>query len=774
MSVTARFMSNNADIGLPNPPNDSISSFSFSNKADYLAVGSWDNSVRVYEVSPQGQSKGIAVYTHLAPENSRIFSGSVDNTGLMFDLVTGQTTQVAQHAGPVKIVKWYWDVRAPSPIATVKLPERCYALDARYPLMVAATAERRILTFDLAQSPILYENTASPQRLQTRVVTCCPDKIGFAVGGIEGRVSFCYLEENNKRSKKNDQSLIYSINDINFHPVHGTFSTCGSDGTVHFWDRDARMRLKSFNRASGPIVCSAFNRTGSIFAYAVSYDWHKGFSGMTSKQPNKIMVHVVKDEDVRKRATRSTYLLLETDLHLEMNNQIISPNPIYGRIFEAENIALSKTPSNFQVYGGIREVYGFYLHILKDLLLNLSSSKETSSSLHNLPDSLHALDSHLDSLRDRQALLLHQLEQVNADISMAETKRARINNDNVLISKLPPELLSHIFLSCQKEFHAFQIIASQHPKACLLLREYLESLQASQLDFLAIHVDWADSGPYDRIMSNVPLILKGGAPSLTSLQLTGIASGLRPPISSGITTLHLDGVYMLDLTVFDYRNILAATPSLVNLSLRGLKIDQPAAGMKELQTLELPQLRSLRFRAKDTDHPFTYNNPLLTALPLNQLENLVLCDMDKLWLFDFPNVRDLSLYECNFGISDIGQLMLAFPSVASLTLESASLLYMALSIEGKPVWWPNLRTLRVRDLAINDVPILLRMVQRRTQMDHPVEVVGFDITSRRRASSILGTLEVWTKIYRIGDYPEPWPPGVNVDVIEDDRFWEIY
>ncbi|KAJ4478541.1 hypothetical protein C8R41DRAFT_511123 [Lentinula lateritia] len=483
---------------------------------------------------------------------------------------------------------------------------------------------------------------------------------------------------------------------------------------------------------------------------------------------------------------------------------------------------------------------------------------ETSSSLHNLPDSLHALDSHLDSLRDRQTLLLHQLEQVNADISVAETKRARINNDNMLISKLPPELLSHIFLSCQKEFHAFQIIASQvcsrwrelaygtpllwadiriplehsshissrqhkletylsrsgpsclfaarihirsnldfspflsliashisrcshlsisvlkHPKACLLLREYLESLQASQLNFLALHVDWADSGPYDRIMSNVPLILKGGAPSLTSLQLTGIASGLRPPISSGITTLHLDGVYMLDLTVFDYRNILAATPSLVNLSLRGLKIDQPAAGMKELQTLELPQLRSLRFRAKDTDHPFTYNNSLLTALPLNQLENLVLCDMDKLWLFDFPNVRDLSLYECNFGISDIGQLMLAFPSVASLTLESASLLYMALSIEGKPVWWPNLRALRVRDLAINDVPILLRMVQRRTQMDHPVEVVGFDITSRRRASSILGTLEVWTKIYRIGDYPEPWPPGVNVDVIEDDRFWEIY
>ena len=41
-----------------------------------------------------------------------------------------------------------------------------------------------------------------------------------------------------------DQSLVYAVNDISFHPVHGTFSTCGSDGTINFWDKDARTRLK--------------------------------------------------------------------------------------------------------------------------------------------------------------------------------------------------------------------------------------------------------------------------------------------------------------------------------------------------------------------------------------------------------------------------------------------------------------------------------------------------------------------------------------------------
>ncbi|KAJ4480035.1 hypothetical protein J3R30DRAFT_3701207 [Lentinula aciculospora] len=488
----------------------------------------------------------------------------------------------------------------------------------------------------------------------------------------------------------------------------------------------------------------------------------------------------------------------------------------------------------------------------------MSLLEGNSCSPPDLPDSVHAIHAHLNSLRGRQAVLLRQLEQINEEIQAVETKRARIDNENASISKLPPELLSRIFLLCQKDsehnasqftasrvcsrwrnlsngtallwtkiritlehiFHVpsrlhklethltrsgpsgiftahldvhtnldfspfLKLIAShisrcsrlsisvlKHPKACLLLREYLEYLQASQLNYLSIHVDWADSGPYDRVMSNVPLIFKGGAPLLTSLQLTGIASALRPPISSDITTLHLDGVYMLELTVYNYRNLLAATPSLVNLSLRGLKIDKPSAGMEE--ALELPRLRSLRCRAKDTDHPFTSANSLFTALPLHQLESLVLCDVDNLWLFDFPNVKDLSLHGCGFGVSHIGHLMLAFPSVVSLTLESASLLYMALSIEGRPVWWPNLRVLCVRDLAKDDAPTLLKMVQGRAQMNRPLEIVCLNRSSRRRASGILDALENLTKVSHLGSHAEPWPPGADAGLLEDDSFWDDY
>ena len=40
--------------------------------------------------------------------------------------------------------------------------------------------------------------------------------------------------------------------------------------------QDSRQRLKAFSKANMPIPVGAFNRDGTIFAYAVSYDWSKG------------------------------------------------------------------------------------------------------------------------------------------------------------------------------------------------------------------------------------------------------------------------------------------------------------------------------------------------------------------------------------------------------------------------------------------------------------------------------------------------------------------
>ncbi|KAF7790186.1 hypothetical protein EIP86_001138 [Pleurotus ostreatoroseus] len=83
----------------------------------------------------------------------------------MLDMFTGQSVQVAQHSESVKAVRWvespngsylvtgswdktikYWDLRSATPMATVQLPERCYSMDAAYPLIAVGTAGRHLLS----------------------------------------------------------------------------------------------------------------------------------------------------------------------------------------------------------------------------------------------------------------------------------------------------------------------------------------------------------------------------------------------------------------------------------------------------------------------------------------------------------------------------------------------------------------------------------------------------------------------------------------------------
>ncbi|KAH0833290.1 WD40-repeat-containing domain protein [Lanmaoa asiatica] len=325
------------DIEVPEPPSDSISSLAFSSAADYLAV-------RLYEVGAGGQTQGKAMYGHQGPvltvcwnkDGNKVISGGADNAARMFDITNGQTTQVAQHDAPIKVVKWvetpqggilatgswdktlkYWDLRSANPIATVQLPERCYTMDVQYPLLVVGTAERHIQIYNLTNPSAAYKTITSPLKWQTRVVSCFTNSqsSGFAVGSIEGRVAIQYVSSStiftnnfsfkchrrDQTPNAKDQSLVYAVNDISFHPVHGTFSTCGSDGTIHFWDKDARTRLKTFEPTPGPISATTFNRNGTIFAYAISYDWSKGHSGMTPGHPNKLMLHACKEEEVKRR-----------------------------------------------------------------------------------------------------------------------------------------------------------------------------------------------------------------------------------------------------------------------------------------------------------------------------------------------------------------------------------------------------------------------------------------------------------------------------------------
>jgi len=69
-------------------PVEAISSIAWSPKANNLVAGAWDGSVRCWQVSDTGQSKGLGMKKHDKPvldvcwqlDGARIFSASADNT----------------------------------------------------------------------------------------------------------------------------------------------------------------------------------------------------------------------------------------------------------------------------------------------------------------------------------------------------------------------------------------------------------------------------------------------------------------------------------------------------------------------------------------------------------------------------------------------------------------------------------------------------------------------------------------------------------------------
>ncbi|KAJ2802428.1 RNA export factor gle2 [Coemansia guatemalensis] len=324
-------------VEISQPPTDAVSEVAFSPKANFLAASSWDNEVRIWEIQSNGTSLGKASFSHQSPalcctwsrDGGKVVSGGADKAGRMIDMATGQTSQIAQHDGPIRCIKFveaenaspilatagwdkmlkYWDMRQSTPIATVNLPERAYAMDCNNPLFVVATAERKVLVFDMANPTTPFETTDSPLKWQTRTVSCFTKKDGYVIASIEGRVGIQYVDPKMKDKsfsfkchRDNDvpmKSIVHSINTVCHHPVYGTFSTGANDGSFIFWDKDARQRLKAHSKLGGDVLSSAFSGDGKLFAYALGYDWAQGYKGNTGSVKNTIMLHAVGDEEVR-------------------------------------------------------------------------------------------------------------------------------------------------------------------------------------------------------------------------------------------------------------------------------------------------------------------------------------------------------------------------------------------------------------------------------------------------------------------------------------------
>lgn len=351
----------NNDYIVPSSPNDTITSVRFDNTNQYLCGTSWNKDLCVWQIAqqqtqqqqPQGgfgttntattnvstsiqaQPKAKTTHTHpilcsaWSPDSTCIMYGGCDNTVKLWNLNTQQTSSIGQHGSAIKDIFWstqlnmcitgswdktikYWDLRSSNnqAVATLDVKERVYAMDIKGGLCVVATADRQLHIINLAQPQTIYKSHESPLKYQTRCVSCFSDMSGFCVGGVEGRVGVVNINET--ATKKNfqfkchregkDNNDVYSVNSIAFNDSQGTFSTAGSDGTYVYWDKDAKSRLKQFNKHPNAITCSTFSPNSTMFAYAIGYDWSRGHTEYSNhKLPCEIHIHPVQPTEIKKK-----------------------------------------------------------------------------------------------------------------------------------------------------------------------------------------------------------------------------------------------------------------------------------------------------------------------------------------------------------------------------------------------------------------------------------------------------------------------------------------
>jgi mRNA export factor len=281
----------------------------------------------LFSVSHENQSPVFSAC--FSGDGNTVFSGGADNAVRMWSLggaapPNGVAQQIGVHNAPVKAVGFvkssnlvvsggwdrmlkFWDCRQPNPVGQFELPERVYSMDVRDNLLVVACAGRHVVAYDVAGQPREHSRKESPLKYQSRCIACFPDMTGFAVGSIEGRVGIHYLQKVQGKDSfafkchRQENTNVYSVNDICFNNAHGTFATVGADGVVNFWDKDNKQRLKGFPAMSRTVACANFNTQGNLFAYAASYDWSKGsqFYNPNVANQNEIFIHYTAEEEIR-------------------------------------------------------------------------------------------------------------------------------------------------------------------------------------------------------------------------------------------------------------------------------------------------------------------------------------------------------------------------------------------------------------------------------------------------------------------------------------------
>lgn len=214
--------------------------------------------------------------------------------------------------------------------ATIPLPSKVFSMSLSPTKLVVGMASRAIFIYDLKSLALLcgqsedplpnrieiepFQRRESSLKFMTRAVSCMPNDSGYATSSIEGRVAVEWFDSSKEsqdrkyafkchRQNVEGIDVVYPVNALAFHPVHGTFASGGGDGLVALWDAYAKRRIRQYQKYSTSVASLSFSAEGKYLAIAVSPGFEDGKENV-SDGAVKIFIRELGETEAKGKGTK--------------------------------------------------------------------------------------------------------------------------------------------------------------------------------------------------------------------------------------------------------------------------------------------------------------------------------------------------------------------------------------------------------------------------------------------------------------------------------------
>ena len=274
---------------------DGVNSVAFSPDGQTLASGSYDNTIRLWDVATGESLKILTGHTYevnsvsFSPEGQTLASGSGDNTVRLWDVSTGETLRTLQgHTIFVLSVAFspdgetlasgsrdrtirLWDVSTGETLKTLRghtdfVHSVSFSPDGE--TLASGSADNTIRLWDVSTGETL--RTLQGHTFSVRSVSFSPDGETLASGSSDDTIRLWDVATGrNRKTLRGDMDRVLSVS---FSPDGETLASGSDDNTVRLWDVATGAELRTLEGHTLSVVSVSFSPDGETLASG-SADW---------------------------------------------------------------------------------------------------------------------------------------------------------------------------------------------------------------------------------------------------------------------------------------------------------------------------------------------------------------------------------------------------------------------------------------------------------------------------------------------------------------------